>query len=106
MNPFEWMDYCLLRLRYRLHYNKIVLRLKIECEFWNIDRRLRRMGASSEKILDVMIRYASRRKTKTELETRESIILLGNAMAELSEKTGIPQWKLRVKIKEDFNIDL
>jgi hypothetical protein len=46
------------------------------------------------------------RSFKDEKETRESIISLGRAMAELSEKTGIPQWQLRAKVKKDFNIDL
>jgi hypothetical protein len=106
MNPFEWMDHWLRYLGYHLRYNKIARRIKIECEFWNIDRRLKRKGFSMDKILDVMQRYVTMRSFKDEKETKESIISLGRAMAELSEKTGIPQWQLRAKVKKDFNIDL
>jgi hypothetical protein len=106
MNPFEWTDYWLRRLGYHLRYNKVVRRIKIECEIWNIDRRLRAKGYSRVYVLEIMQRYVTMRTLKEELETKESIISLGRAMAELSEKTGIPQWQLRAKVKKDFNIDL
>ena len=100
------MDHWLRYLGYHLRYNKIVRHLQKEREFWYMEYRLKHKGYSRIKILDVLQRYVSMRNFKTELETRESIIALGRGIAELSEKTGIPQWQLRAKLKEDFNIDL
>ena len=105
-NPISWLDHWLRYLGYHLRYNKVVHRIKVEYEFWNIDCRLRRKVFSRDKILDITQRYSTMRKFKEELETRESIIKIGRAIAELSEKTGIPQWQLRAKVKKDFNIDL
>jgi hypothetical protein len=49
-----------------------------------------------------MQKYAGMRR----LASRNALIGLGQQIASLSEKTGVPQWQLRAKLREDFNIDI
>ena len=91
---------------YYLRYNKIVHRFQVELEFWHIDRRLKVKNYSLDKIIKIMQRYANIRQLKIQLGTRKSIIELNQSIAQISDKTGVPQWQLRDKIKSDFNIDI
>lgn len=102
----DFINYWLIRIGYYLRYNSFVNKLFIEMEFRQINYRLENKGYSLDKINNIMQRYGSLRKLKSQLETRESYVELNRTIADISNKTGIPQWQLRAKVKNDFNIDI
>lgn len=92
----------MIRLGHYLRYNKFISRLEIRLEFWNVERRLKARRYTDAKIIIAMQKYAGMRS----LASRNALVGIGLEVASLSEKTGIPQWQLRAKIREDFNIDI
>lgn len=98
--------YWITRFFYHLRYNKLVHRVQIEIEIRIMFRRLRRKDYSADKIINIMTRYLAMKKLCGRKETRESRIELNQAIAEISDRTGVPQWQLRDKVRNDFKIDI
>jgi hypothetical protein len=102
VDPIRFINYWMIKLGYHLHYNEFIRRLEIRFEFWNVERRLKAKHYTDDKIIIAMQKYAGMRR----LASRNALIGLGQQIASLSEKTGVPQWQLRAKLREDFNIDI
>ena len=99
------IKYWYYRLIYYILINRFLHYLRIKKEFWCIEHKLRKKGYAIDSIFEIMQRYVNRKNYRTRIETRESYKELGQTIARISDKTGIPQWQLRTKLKNDFDID-
>jgi len=102
----DFFSYWFGLLKYYLVYNRFVAEMMVRREFFVIDMRLKRKGYTNEEIMEITRRYIGMRNIRSRMESREATIELTRAIAEISDKTGIPQWQLRSKVKEDFDIDI
>ena len=68
--------------------------------------RLRRNGRSKEMTENILDRYYRLDGYKKDKWQKDAMIYLTRELAELSEKTGVPQWDLRDKVNKDFHLDI
>ena len=95
------------RLMYHLRWGKTVTRIrrKLFCNY--IYFKIRFLDSHNKlNSLKIMCRFMAFKNYELKKETRESQRDLMDAIAKLSDETGIPQWEIRSKLQRDFNLDI
>jgi len=104
-SPLWWLKYAIYHLRWNKFTVRFVENLRTRQEYFIMNRRLANKY-SSEKKLHVMIRFFEMKEFKAKMNSKMAFRMIGDVIADMSSQTGIPQWELRERIKNDFNIDI
>jgi len=83
-----------------------MIRISIKKELFIVMRRLKKKRYSLEKIIIILGKYRKFKKIQSQRQIREGRRCIGDIVANISDKTGIPQWEIRDKIQRDFGIDI
>lgn len=106
---YRLLRYQFIIAKYHFMFGKyygLLRYLKIRMEIFIIERRIKMKNEPDLYLLKVLSRFVRMKKYLGSKHNRESIVLIGQQIAEISNKTGIPQWQLRDRLQRDFDIDI
>ena len=97
-------------VKYRFLHNKFLKtcsrEMSLTRETFVIQYRLRKKGYTEDEIHNAFCKFGRIRRIRVKKEDRVSRMMLNNVIAEMSDKTGVPQWQIREKVNDDFKLNL